>query len=479
MRELTSLGLRSIDYGSDELRHERCSFYLSLKQWLIVGFIFSVMMVIGKHDLTSSALKNRAMHMSGDELADSVESGSTVRRIVFIVLLCAGVLVMVRMHARGFRSSMFGNNVLLSGFMALAFLSSLWSSDPGLTARRSTEYLILCIGAAAAGRVLGMRGVVWLGFVGSTGYLLIGIVAEILLGTFFPLRPDYRFYGTLYPNEQAWNCVLLLVCGSALISGARRRWRSAMFTAMALGGICLFLTKSRTSLICGALALGFYWGGRLSLQRKLALCLAGMVVAAVCLGTILVDSSLASQLDRTVLAGRDAESYESFSGRIPLWQLCMGYVSARPLAGYGFDSFWTPAHIRTISEQEGWAVPAAHNGFIEILLGLGITGMALYLFQLGGTWRRLRALPQFRKEPLLRCYLSLLLFYFTCMFTEAIAFDVGLPTFCLLCLMWSRRDWLVATTASERSSFRPCTSESTLPPQPGGIAWGTDDLLPR
>ncbi len=429
---------------------------LSKHQRLMIAFLFLIMMIVGKHDVTSSAPNNRAMHMSSDQLAHSVETGSTTRQIAFVALLIGGVLVMAGARGDGPHSSALRNNLPLTCFVSLAFVSVLWSGDPGLTFRRSSEYLILCIGAAAAGRILGLRGVVWLGFLGSTGYLLMGFVAEVVLGTFRPLSVDYRFYGTLYPNEQAWNCILLLITGSALLTQIRGFWRIPYFMAMTVGGVCLFLTKSRTSLVCGALALTFYWAGRTSVKQKLALVLAGTLLVGVLFAATLVDSGIGPRSDRLLLAGRDADTYENFSGRIPLWKLCMEYVRARPLAGYGFDSFWTPDHIRTVSAQEGWAVPAAHNGFIDLMLGVGVIGLVFYLFQLAGTWRLLRHSYATSRDPLIRCYLALLLFYFACMFTEAIAFDVGLLTFCVLSLFWSRKLWF-------RSQFAPIPSTTVVP----------------
>lgn len=425
---------------------------LSWRQMAMIGFLFLIMMIVGKHDITSSSPNNRAMHMSSDELADSVESGSTTRQIAFAVFLIGGVLVIVGSRNNDIHSSVLRGNLPLACFVVLAFLSILWSGDASLTFRRSSEYLILCIGAAAAGRILGFRGVVWLAFLGSAGYLLIGLTAELLLGTFRPWGADYRFYGTLYPNEQAWNCVLLLISGSALVSQAHGVRRIPYLMAMTLGCACLFLTKSRTSLVCGALALMFYWVGRLSPKERLALVLAGVQLIGVLSFAMIVGSGAIKQLGRIVLAGREEDTYENFSGRIPLWSLCMEYVSARPLAGYGFNSFWTPEHIRIVSAQEGWAVPESHDGYLEIMLGLGAVGLALYLYQLASTWhivsRSYRASP----NPLVRCYLALLLFYFACMFTETIAFDVGLPTLCIVSLLWSRKLWFRSQPAPNATS---------------------------
>lgn len=419
---------------------------------LAIGFLFLVMIVVGKHEFTSSAPDNLAMHMSSDDLASSVQAGSLQRQIALLVLFAGAIVVFTTTRGNGSYSSALRSNPALACFVGLAFLSVSWSRDPALTFRRTSEYFILCIAAMAAGRVLGPRGVIWLGYLGSAGYLLIGVCAEMALHTFQPFNIDYRFYGTLYPNEQAWNCVLLLICGSALFYEIRGLWRVMYVVTIILGGVCLLLTKSRTSLVCGVAALVFFWCSRWSQKRYQVLIIAGTLAGAIWGSIALMNPGVKSHLGQMLLAGRDADTYENFSGRIPLWQLCLEYIGKRPVVGYGFDSFWTPDHIKTISAHEGWAVPASHNGFLELLLGLGALGLALYLLHLIGTWRMLKTNNRKARCLITRCYLALFYFYLMCMFTETIAFDVGLPTFCLLCLFWSRR-WWFAEVSRRRSIF--------------------------
>jgi O-antigen ligase len=302
-----------------------------------------------------------------------------------------------------------------------------------------------------------LSGIVWLGFLGSAGYLLIGIISEMVLGTFRPFSLDYRFCGTLHPNHQAWNCGLLLISGSSLLPRIRRFWRPAYFMAMTLGVICLSLTKSRTSLLCGVLALSYFWAGQLRPKQKLVLVFStGTLLLGSLLAATLLPSKTVSQLDGMLLAGRDVDSYENFSGRVPLWKLAIEYVGKRPLAGYGFNSFWTPDHIEEIDAEVKFSVVHSHNDYIELMLSLGAIGLLLYLSQLCGTWWLLRRSYERTRDPFVRFYLALLIFYLACMFTEAIAFDVGLPTFCLLSMLWSRK-------LGFRKQFAPKRTTTMIP----------------
>ena len=429
------------------------SWGLSTRQCVAIAILFIIILMIA-HDLTYSAHYEDVQQGTSDQLADIVEAGGSVtRRGAFFVLLICGIAILAGAWNEDRWSNPIRNNAVLACFLAMTFLSILWSGDPALTFRRSSEYLFFCVGAAAAGRLLGIRGVVWLAFLGSAGFLLVGLLSEAALGTFHPFTAEYRFCGTLHPNHQAWNCSLLLLSGSALLPRIRGVWRTGYFLVMTLGVVCLFLTKSRTSLACGVVALIIFWIGRIPLKQKLALVfgLGTLLVGALYFATFL-SSKTASQMNDVLLAGRDNETYESFSGRIPLWKIAMDYVGQRPLAGYGFNSFWTPDRTLQVSSEVHWAVPHSHNDYIELLLGVGAIGLLLYLYQLASSWWLLRSSYLGKRDPLVRFYVALLVFYLACMFTEAIAFDMGLPTFCLLSMLWSRRSWFSYRFARKRAT---------------------------
>jgi len=57
------------------------------------------------------------------------------------------------------------------------------------------------------------------------------------------------------------------------------------------------------------------------------------------------------------------------------------YILERPLRGYGYESFWTEGHLREIGERN-WGAPDAHNGYINLTLGVGIVGSGLYIVAL-------------------------------------------------------------------------------------------------
>jgi O-antigen ligase len=70
----------------------------------------------------------------------------------------------------------------------------------------------------------------------------------------------------------------------------------------------------------------------------------------------------------------------TLTGRTELWSLVLVAIGNHPWLGYGFDSFWKGMHgdSLTIIRGVGWLVPTAHNGYLDLLLGVGIVGAALF-----------------------------------------------------------------------------------------------------
>ena len=69
-----------------------------------------------------------------------------------------------------------------------------------------------------------------------------------------------------------------------------------------------------------------------------------------------------------------------------------------PLLGTGFESFWTGRRLERVWEMTMKGLSVAHNGYIEIYLNLGFTGIALLGWAIIAGYRRatnlLRSDPQ-------------------------------------------------------------------------------------
>src|SRR6185312_7490470 len=69
----------------------------------------------------------------------------------------------------------------------------------------------------------------------------------------------------------------------------------------------------------------------------------------------------------------------TLTGRTLIWETCLDYARNRLLLGYGYESFWTPERIIDISQRNEWPINQAHSTYVELLLGTGIVGLAMYV----------------------------------------------------------------------------------------------------
>jgi len=80
------------------------------------------------------------------------------------------------------------------------------------------------------------------------------------------------------------------------------------------------------------------------------------------------------------LLGRNAQ----LTGRVDVWLILPSYIAERPWLGYGLGAFWVAdsENVALIWDAVGWAPPHAHNGWLDLLLELGVVGLALLSLQI-------------------------------------------------------------------------------------------------
>jgi O-antigen ligase len=375
-------------------------------------------------DLSSSKIDN--YNRSEDDIITAVTEGSLVRRIALLSLGLFAIVNLVRHRAEG-RLRIHGPlGWILLGFAAWAFLSLIWAEDIALTFRRLVVFGILCIAAVAVARRLSLREIILWTFFSTTLFLVIGVSAEVLLGTFRPFASGYRFAGTLHPNGQGINCALLLLSGVA--AADVEKYRRTIFRACALlGFVFLILTASRTSFAAALLALAVYLGAVCSRTTKIAMAYALSI--AFCVLLLVLGNAFLPNLKSAVMLARDDSTFDSFNGRNIIWEECAYYVARRPITGYGFDGFWTQHHVAEISADSKWGVGSAHSAYLECLLGVGLVGLVLYILALlVGVWRAFRLYRLSQNSVFVFCG-ALLLFCITDGLLESAVVDASLLMF--------------------------------------------------
>jgi len=338
--------------------------------WLSIA-VLAVAFVCTEHGLLVSQMD--AFGTTEDDLELAASSGRLLNKVGFSLVALLGAILVVRRRGRPFRlDGPLAALVLL--FFAWCLASVLWTIDTGLTTKRLAILAFCFLGALGVGRQLAARDLCVLTLVVLTTYVAIGLCAELALGTFRPLLSEYRFAGTMHPNGQGHHCACICLASALLLSSADRG-RGPLIILLILGAVFLLLTKSRTSCcaLLGALvALGLF---KTSARAKLFAGLAAVwAICAVALAVCVFQ--LEDDLPGIMSLGRQ-ENVGTLTGRTELWNELISYAQARPLAGYGYGSFWTPEHVSDVSSTVYWGTSSAHSVYLETVLRVGLVGAGL------------------------------------------------------------------------------------------------------
>ena len=292
--------------------------------------------------------------------------------------------------------------------VGLALLSVLWSFSPNDTLIRT----IALIGSTLFGVYL------------ATRYTLKQQV--LLLGSTFGLILLFSFvYAILLPkyglehgiHAGAWRGVFahknhlggFMILSSAVfcsLISTFKQYRLLAGVGLAATIVLSVLSQSTTSLIgvlvilstfflCRSLNFPFHW----------KIVFFSVILILGCSASIWLTSNPDTF---STLTGKDLSS---LSGRSGIWPLLYQKIAQRPWLGYGFQAFWNgwSSQAADIWYAERWMVPNAHNGFIELCLELGLSG--LFLFIAGYVSYLTKFLVQFNRS--IKPELILPILYFT------------------------------------------------------------------
>lgn len=290
------------------------------------------------------------------------------------------------------RSSLFCIPLGIGILLGYCFFSVSWAIAPFVSLRRIIQTTMVvwlvfrCLNDMGPTRML--RFVRWtLIVLLVVNYLTVyftpfGIHADIP-GEYSSLVGDWR--GIIpHKNVAGAMCSLTIL----LFLFDNREFSRPLSALVMLGAlIFLYFTHSRTSEVAlvPAIILGIAIRPYTASIRTVAVVL--MLLTAVF--AILLFSGSTS-----FLANILNDPY-ALTGRGAIWPLLLEYAGEHPWTGAGFGSFWLIGDASPIwSLTSGWvAIYAAHghNGFLDLLVTIGLPGLALAVFALG-IWPMLRLL---------------------------------------------------------------------------------------
>lgn len=171
------------------------------------------------------------------------------------------------------------------------------------------------------------------------------------------------------------------------------------------------------------------------------------------LATCILASSTLFVDDLLKFLGKDM----SLTGRLPMWEvLFREVVVLRPWFGAGFGSIWADLEFRKyLRDAAGWAfhVMIGDNGFIDILLNLGVVGLCIFLFYYFENW--VEAVRHFFRGAGIEHFLPLLFLVFSLFanLTYSLFFETEVFVWSTL-VVFDKMVFLKATYLAEKDSAK-------------------------
>ena len=317
---------------------------------------------------------------TGGDAADLGESNSlsTISNVLVLGLTCLLILRRPRPVLR----CLPGIWPILA-LVALAFVSASWSDYPDITVHRSASLMtgaLWAIYVAARYDLDEVLGVLRTAFgIMAVASLAVG-VALPTLGREDPLgAPGWR---GIFANKNELGVISAVGAATYFHTLIATRQKVMSFGIHAilllLCLLVLYLAKSSTSIVI--FVLGALLSSLIKLTHKrvgIAIIIWTTIVLLLAPTVLIVTDQLAAIAP---LLGRDSQ----LTGRVDLWLLLPSYIAERPWLGYGLGGFWVAdsTNVALIWDTVGWNPPHAHEGWLDLLLELGIVGLALLSLQL-------------------------------------------------------------------------------------------------
>ncbi len=167
--------------------------------------------------------------------------------------------------------------------------------------------------------------------------------------------------------------VALIVFSIQLASKAVRPVPGAFWILVALGTIAI--TRSATILI--ALGVVAPVAAAVLLIRRTSASRAAIPVRVAILAGIAGVAAAAIVLRAPLLASLGKS--DTLTGRIGIWEAVIGLAQQRPVAGWGWVSYWVPwaPPFDHLIRRGGVQVLHAHNAWLDVWLQLGIIGLVV------------------------------------------------------------------------------------------------------
>ncbi len=141
------------------------------------------------------------------------------------------------------------------------------------------------------------------------------------------------------------------------------------------------------------------------------------------------------------LLGKDV----TLTGRTGIWSAVLDSIAKRPLLGYGYQAFWLGLEGESyrVILAVSWVLAQAQNGFLDVMLEMGVAGLVIVLLLFGFAFRD-GVVCLLRSRDAVEWYLAIVVLTLIYNLDESFLFDpkhLGSMMFLLACI-GLKTEWL-------------------------------------
>jgi exopolysaccharide production protein ExoQ len=385
--------------------------------------------------IASSRNVSAWLQYSSGSQADQYLEGSPLDRAVLTFVLALGVIVLLQRTGRV--GAFLRSNLPILLYFLYCGISCIWSDYPDVSVKRwfrsMGDVVMVLVVLTDPNWLVAIRRLL-----ARIGFVIIPL--SVLFIRYFPeLGRAYSKGGapswTGVSTDKNALGMLSLLFGLAFMLRFLQLWREEnprpTRSLLAYGSLTiltfylLWEANSATAFSCYFMAGGpmvltylYRWARKPAMMNAMVIAVIGVSFSALFLN---IGSGMVQDLGRN----------STLTGRTDIWRFALGLVQ-NPLIGTGYESFWIGPRLATMKVLMNQGINQAHNGYIEVYLNLGWTGVALLAAVLINAYGRINKAVR-RMAPLANLRLAYFILAIAYNFTEA-GFKMMHPVWIMLLL---------------------------------------------
>ena len=328
---------------------------------------------------------------------ESLEAETTniVNQLVYGYLIITSLIVVIQNPSNTF--SFVQKEKYLTFFIIFCLLSSVWSNYSLLSIKRSAQLagsfitIVNVILIAKYKNIIGVLKIV------CTLYLVLTYFSGIMIPE--AIDPAFGTWRGLELQKNGLGQAGILIFSLSLFfhTNATKAFELIVnYSISFLAAGAIILSGSSTDTLCLILTLGvlaLFYSDKIFRPLRIGRTFSFLIVLFISLFALAV-YYFASDLIAVIpgLFGKDT----SLTGRDSIWAYLESEIQKRFWFGYGFGTYWIlgTGLIENFLYNVGWRVNSAHNGYLEVVLQLGISGIILFGFVIAALFYRIRKIKQ-------------------------------------------------------------------------------------